>query len=279
MRWAQGAGSETWINDGGEDGVSAGNNLRYTVSGLTRGERYDVQVGAIVSGSTTPVWSASVGGIVNSGRLTTLALTGPDGQAIALTPAFAPGTENYTASVGQAISSVSVTATTIGGGEFGFSKNQDAFRLLAVLSQTERMASGGAGIPVDLAVGANTLYVASASLPDSSAQVFGGLNPHVLTITRAAITTPAKITPAVTARATALRVNWSAPSGDFAAAYEITWRTAATDGADNMPGTTDDVAAGAWQNASGDDTDCAAAADPGAADDCGEDVGDVRAYT
>ncbi|MGR3984841.1 MAG: fibronectin type III domain-containing protein, partial [Gammaproteobacteria bacterium] len=265
VRWAQDAGSETWINTGAEAGVSAGASLAHTIPGLVEGQRYDVQVGAISSGSTTPVWSASVGGIVNRGPLAMLAFTASDGQAITLSPAFVTGTQQYTASVLRNISGATVTAATIGGGMFFLSKTLTA--------SGGAIISGGTA-STSLSVGANTLYVGALN---SGGGIVG--SPHIITITRAPITFPAKITAGVTARATALRVDWSAPPGDFVRAYEITWRTAATDGPDNMPNTSDDVAAGAWQNASGDDTDCAAAADPGAADDCGEDVGDVRAYT
>ena len=77
----------------------------------------------------------------------------------------------------------------------------------------------------------------------------------------------------LSARASSLRVVWSAaPPSDLAESYEVAWRSSDPDA--EGPGS-----AGAWQDASGSDSDCAAGDDPGPADDCGEDVGSVLAYT
>ncbi|MGR3915145.1 MAG: cadherin-like beta sandwich domain-containing protein, partial [Gammaproteobacteria bacterium] len=256
VRWASGAGSTTWINTGDVAGVSAGTNLAHTITGLTVAERYDVQVGAIVSGSTTPTWSASVGGIVHRGILASLALLGSDGQPITLSPAFDAGEQNYTASVAATISSVAAIATTIGGGAFFLSDDP--------LMPGRAVVSGETSDPASLPVGEYLFYVGALSNDDNAVTL-----PHVITITRAAPSAaPNKPTVTLTARETALRATWTVPSGDIVEAYEITWRTAAT--------TTPSAAAGAWQDAAGDDAECAAAADPGAADDCGQDVGMAR---
>ena len=65
-----------------------------------------------------------------------------------------------------------------------------------------------------------------------------------------------------------LQVNWGRPvhsGGASVENYRLRWRTAATDGPDGIAGNTDDVAAGAWQNSSGDSED-------------GENVGNVLRY-
>ncbi|MDA7990033.1 MAG: cadherin-like beta sandwich domain-containing protein [Gammaproteobacteria bacterium] len=66
-------------------------------------------------------------------------------------------------------------------------------------------------------------------------------------------------------------LQWTAaPDSGTIANFHLRWRTSATAGADGTPGNSDDVAAGTWQNASGDDADCAAnAANP---ENCGEEL-------
>jgi len=60
VRWAQGAGSDTWINTpGGSAGESSGaGDLMHSITGLTNGTTYEVQVAAVNSAGTG-TWSPS----------------------------------------------------------------------------------------------------------------------------------------------------------------------------------------------------------------------------
>ena len=66
-------------------------------------------------------------------------------------------------------------------------------------------------------------------------------------------------------------LQWTAAPGSATISkHHFRWRTSAQD-PDGMPGNSDDVAAGTWQNAAGDDADCAdGAANPG---NCGVELG------
>ncbi|MDA8007830.1 MAG: cadherin-like beta sandwich domain-containing protein [Gammaproteobacteria bacterium] len=79
---------------------------------------------------------------------------------------------------------------------------------------------------------------------------------------------------AMTWRAT---LQWSAASNaGTVTKNHLRWRTSAQD-PDGTPGNSDDVAAGTWQNAAGDDADCAdGAANP---ENCGEEISaEIRRY-
>jgi len=58
VRWAQGAGSSTWIDPPGEAGESAGLDLTHSISSLTNGTTYEVQVAAI-NAYGTGEWAAA----------------------------------------------------------------------------------------------------------------------------------------------------------------------------------------------------------------------------
>ncbi len=66
-----------------------------------------------------------------------------------------------------------------------------------------------------------------------------------------------------------VQLQWRVSSGSVVTTYNLRWRTSAQD-PDGTPGNSDDIAAGAWQNASGDDADCAAGA--GNPENCGEQI-------
>ena len=67
-----------------------------------------------------------------------------------------------------------------------------------------------------------------------------------------------------------IQLQWSIASGfGTVANWHVRWRASAQD-PDGTPGNADDVAAGAWQNASGDDADCADGAS--APENCGEEL-------
>ncbi|MDA7961525.1 MAG: fibronectin type III domain-containing protein [Gammaproteobacteria bacterium] len=96
----------------------------------------------------------------------------------------------------------------------------------------------------------------------------------------AALIIPSK--PALSARrlsATSIALEWTEPSSNAETLthFHVRWRTAALD-PDGTPGNSDDVAAGTWQNASGDDADCAdSASNP---ENCGVELAaTARAYT
>ncbi|MDA7972207.1 MAG: cadherin-like beta sandwich domain-containing protein [Gammaproteobacteria bacterium] len=88
---------------------------------------------------------------------------------------------------------------------------------------------------------------------------------------------PRKLTANPGGKKWSIELQWSVPSGFTAANYHVRWRTAKIDPDRDNPGLNPGALAGAWQNASGDDADCAAGA--AAPEDCGEELGaEARRY-
>ena len=255
-----------WIGStrGGASGVSAGGVLTYKVTGLSFSQRYDVQVGAVVAGSTS--WSASVGGISGNGRPTSLVVTGPEGQSLSeyLSPEYR--TVNHQVfNVPRNIDRFWITATTLGGGEFGLSAS-----ILDFSTTFAKAASGESYGPLIITDAVWILFVGATT-------IHGGLLlPSAVTIVPTGeLGAPTRPLSSVglSARVSSLRVVWSAaPPSDLAESYEVAWRS-------SDPDAEGPELAGAWRDASGSDADCAVGDDPGPADDCGEDVGSALAYT
>ncbi|MDA7990727.1 MAG: fibronectin type III domain-containing protein, partial [Gammaproteobacteria bacterium] len=115
VRWRTAAASGNpagdW-NGAGNNGVLTGTDTNYTITGLTNGTQYDVQVAAVNGGGAgnfSP--SASAAPVANIATLASLVLTDPDGGAVTLSPAFAAGTTEYAVTVDATDASVTVTAT------------------------------------------------------------------------------------------------------------------------------------------------------------------------
>ena len=264
VRWAKGAGSTAWLNDDGADGVSvAAGTLTYTIQPTdSNGQpdnlddgRYDVQVGAEVSGATA--WSASAGIVVGTGTLTSVTLRLYVGSEVVRTvQADSPTSSVTVPNVSTVIDGIAVTATALGGGDFLFGPG----------ANRERIASGGSSRVYALPAGPSfTQFNAAESETDG-----GSMSPLInISVSRPSprTVTAAPVAPTVTLDGldTALRVNYrwqlGSPRLDV---WRLTWRTADPDGAGAQT-------AGAWQNDAGDDADCAAAPanDPGTSAACG----------
>ena len=125
------------------------NANRYTVSPLDNGTAYTFQIRAVnAEGESDESDEASATPMVNAdATLSNLSLS--DGT---LTPAFASGTTSYTASVGNAVSQITVTPTK--------SDTDASVEYLDASDATITDADGTAtGQQVDLDVGANTIKV------------------------------------------------------------------------------------------------------------------------
>ena len=266
VRWAEGAGSAAWVNDNAADGVSAGTDLVYVISALSAGRHYDVQVSAVVSGATT--WSASVGGIVDQGSIgafESLSLRLSGGQT--LFPSQAHLRSFIT--VSSDTTGVTATAVTTGRGEFGFGKSSG--------SPVHTVPSGGTSGEVSVTAGTTVVILGALAADGNYATL-----PYVFNLKRKAPSTASSVPAApsmiIELRDGTLRISVS-PSDlaqvDF---NRVVWRTSATNGADGVAGGGDDVAAGKWQDANGDDADCAEDDDPGNSGDCGQHIGVVITY-
>ena len=111
-----GGGDDVAVGDWngvGNNGILTGNTATsYTITGLTNGTQYDVQVAAVNGGGAGAFSrTASAAPVANNANLASLVLTDPDGGAVTLSPAFAVGTTEYAATVDAADASVTVTAT------------------------------------------------------------------------------------------------------------------------------------------------------------------------
>ncbi|MDA8023468.1 MAG: fibronectin type III domain-containing protein, partial [Gammaproteobacteria bacterium] len=272
VRWAQGAGSTAWVNTGGASGVSvAAGTLSYTITepededfpGNLADGRYDVQVGAEVSGATA--WSASAGIVVGSSSLTSLTLglyVGSElfrSQVIDITR-----TVHSLRTVSSFVDGIAATATTLGGGDFRFGP----------VANRRRAASGASTEVIPLAP-VNSFQAIEAETGD------GQLGPLInILVSRLNPQTAAAAPPAPTVTLdgldAALRVNYLSQAPHNAQGWRATWRTADPDGAGAQT-------AGAWQNDAGDDADCAAAPanDPGTSVACGKyiDLGNSGNFT
>ena len=114
--------------------------------------------------------------------LRALALTDADGDAIALTPPFAPGVKSYTASVPEAVDTVTVAATV---------HNSNASRDIldgsdATLTDADANAPG---FQVALATGANTVKVKVTAADDNTTDTY------TVTVTRASTNAPTVANP------------------------------------------------------------------------------------
>ena len=158
VRWAQGAGSTALGQHRRASGVSvAAGTLSYTITepededfpGNLADGRYDVQVGAEVSGATA--WSASAGIVVGSSSLTSLTLglyVGSElfrSQVIDLT-----GTSHSLDNVSSFVDGIAATATTLGGGDFQFGP----------AANRRRAASGASTEVIPLAPGSDNSFQA-----------------------------------------------------------------------------------------------------------------------
>ena len=114
--------------------------------------------------------------------LNALALTDADGDAIALTPPFAPTVNSYTASVVEAVDTVTVAATV---------NNSNASRdILDGSDATLTDADGNApGFQVALATGANTVKVKVTAADDNTTDTY------TVTVTRASADAPTVANP------------------------------------------------------------------------------------
>ena len=175
--------------------------LSYSITGLTNGQQYTVQVRAANSIGPGANWSAGKTGTPASADATLSALTLSEGR---LDPSFASTTETYTASVGFTVTQLTVTAT--------------ATKADATISFTGAAANG----LVNLAVGSNNVISVKVTAPNGSTT-----KTYTVTVTR-------------TARDTSLTPAASDPRAPFASTATYTvrftgwWNTQVTPG--GIPG-------------------------------------------
>ena len=241
VRWRTAAASGNpagdW-NGAGNNGVLTGTATSYTITGLTNGTQYDVQVAAVNGGGAgafSP--SASAAPVANLATLAALVFTGSDNNAITLSPVFDAATEGYTATVAAGVATVTVTATA---------SDADAgtLQLVRTVSGTpgaaQTLTGGTASSPQALIRGETTLAVTVTSGDSSATKTYT----VVLTRPNDVPGAPDAPTLATGTAAGSLNVSWSAPSdngGSAVTGYKVRWGR--------------DAASVAWNANDGVDTD------------------------
>ncbi|MGR3984749.1 MAG: fibronectin type III domain-containing protein, partial [Gammaproteobacteria bacterium] len=214
-----------------------------TITGLTGGMAYDVQVLATNSGGDG-AYAAAVQGTPPEpsgvSTLSSLAVLNDKNAGVTLDRIFSPAITTYTANVPNGVAAITLTPTTTHAG--------------ATVSVTDgttpqSLASKAKSNPFPLTVGSNTLTT-TVTAEDASTTAY------VLTVTRLFPLPDAPAAPTLNAIRDALEVAWVAPAdnGSDILNYRVRWRTSEID-PDGSPGSGDETAAGAWQNASGPDND------------------------
>ena len=224
VRWRTSAASGNpagdWNGAGGNGTLTGSTATSYTITGLTNGTAYDVQVAAVNGGGAgdfSP--SASSTPVANLATLASLVFTGSDNNAITLTPVFDAATEGYTATVGAGVATVTVTATA---------SDADAatLQLVRTVSGTagagQTLTGGSASSAQALIRGETTLAVTVTSGDSSTTKTYT----VVLTRPNDVPGAPDAPTLAAGTAAGSLNVSWSAPSdngGSAVTGYKVRW--------------------------------------------------------
>ena len=123
IRWAltpTGGAEPAWLNANGEDGKDTdggAGTLSETISGLTAGAEYVVQVAAANAGGAgafTASSSATPTAAQDDADITAITVTDSDGNAVTLSPAFDADTDAYTASIPTVATGVKFNAVFAG---------------------------------------------------------------------------------------------------------------------------------------------------------------------
>ncbi|MDA7962827.1 MAG: cadherin-like beta sandwich domain-containing protein, partial [Gammaproteobacteria bacterium] len=231
----------------------APDQTRYTVTGLG-GVAYDFAVGAVNSGGIgdwvevefTPTAERDP-------HLSALTATDSEGADAALSPAFSAEVFAYTASVPNVAGSATITATPAG--------DNATFTVKIGGADAVAGTSGQASAAGIIDKGATVPFVV-----ETAAETGGATATYRVDITRqpGVAGAPQNVAANDDEVTGAANITWAPPAdlGDVTvdatsiSSYRIRWRTAGNDGPDGVSGNTDDVAAGAWQDANGDDAEC-----------------------
>ncbi|MDA8007930.1 MAG: cadherin-like beta sandwich domain-containing protein, partial [Gammaproteobacteria bacterium] len=231
----------------------APDQTRYTVTGLG-GVAYDFAVGAVNSGGIgdwvevefTPTAERDP-------HLSALTATDSEGADAALSPAFSAEVFAYTASVPNVAGSATITATPAG--------DNATFTVKIGGADAVAGTSGQASAAGIIDKGATVPFVV-----ETAAETGGATATYRVDITRqpGVAGAPQNVAANDDEVTGAANITWAPPAdlGDVTvdatsiSSYRIRWRTAGNDGPDGVSGNTDDVAAGAWQDAAGDDAEC-----------------------
>ena len=203
------SGSQDWDSSNRQAVKELPPTLSHTITGLTNGTEYEVQVRAI-SSVHDGAWSSAVAEspvAPSSDDATLSGLTLSEGR---LMSAFAGGTTEYTASVGYTVSRITVAPTTTDGGA--------TVELLdsgdAALADADTTADGH---QVDLAVGENVVKVKVTAADGVATETY------TVTVTRTAEDTllnPPASDPAAPVRSSAV----------YSATFRGAWTTDVTPG-------------------------------------------------
>ena len=210
-------GSEAFAGGGTRERVLAGaGTTTDTLPNLTAGVEYTVRVIATRTGASDGPPSAEVTGtplaLSTDATLSDLAVFGPDGKEIALTPLFSPGTTGYEASVENAVAWATMDYTT--GDANAQVQYLDAADMALADSDTTRT-----GFQANLAVGANTIKVRVTAEDGVAMQTYA------VTVTRALAAPGQVIGVEVEPAIESLVVSWDAV--EIADGYKLQWKSGA----------------------------------------------------
>ena len=210
VRWRTAAASGNpagdWNGAGNNGVLTGGTDTNFTITGLTNGTAYDVQVAAVNGGGIgdfSP--SASSTPVANNANLATLAVTGSDNNALTLAPVFDAATEAYTVTVAAGIATVTVTATAADAAAA-------TLQLVRTVSGTPGAAqtlTGGSASSAQALIRGDTTLAVTVTAGDSSTT-----KTYTVVLTRPNGPPGAPNAPTVSAGSAAgtLAVSWSAPT-------------------------------------------------------------------
>ena len=213
LQWK--SGSEAFAGGGTRERVLAGaGTTTDTLPNLTAGVEYTVRVIATRTGASDGPASAEVTGtplaLSTDATLSDLAVFGPDGMEIALTPMFSPGTTGYEASVENAVAWITMDYTT-----------GDANAQVQYLDAADMVLAdsdiGRTGFQANLAVGANTFKVRVTAEDGVAMQTYA------VTVTRALAAPGQVIGVEVEPAIESLVVSWDAV--EIADGYKLQWKS------------------------------------------------------
>ena len=208
------SGTEAFEGGGTREHVVAGGGTTTdSIPNLTAGVEYTVRVIATRMGANDGAPSDEVTGtprgLSMDAALSDLEVFDPDGTEIALTPMFSSATTGYTASVANAVASVTIESTT--------SDDSAQVQYLDANDMTlDDADSGKTGFQANLIVGANTFEV-KVTAEDGAA-----METYTLTVTRAMAMPGQVIGVEVEPAIEALVVSWDPV--EVADKYMVQWK-------------------------------------------------------
>ena len=209
------SGTEAFEGGGARERVAAaGVTTAYTIPDLTAGTEYTIRVIATRTGTNDGPPSDEVTGtprgLSMDAALSDLEVFDPDGMEIALTPMFSSATTGYSASVANAVASVTIEPTT--------SDDSAQVQYLDANDMAlDDADSGRTGFQANLAVGANTFKV-KVTAEDGAA-----METYTLTVSRAMAAPGQVIGVEVEPAIESLAVSWIAVTN--ADGYKVQWKS------------------------------------------------------